>query len=58
MICLGTTVVDAMYRDYRVVALRDAVITNEYPETKDGMWASFLAIRQIESDGRLHEHDR
>ncbi len=49
LICLGTTVVDAMYRDYRVVALRDAVITNEYPETRDGMWASWLAIRQIES---------
>ena len=25
------------------------VITNEYPETRDGMWASWLAIRQIES---------
>jgi ureidoacrylate peracid hydrolase len=49
MICLGTTVTDAMYRDYRVIALRDAVITNEYPETSAEMWASFLAIRQIES---------
>ena len=28
---------------------RDAVITNEYPETRDGMWASWLAICQIES---------
>jgi nicotinamidase-related amidase len=49
LICLGTTVLDAMYRDYRVIALRDGVITNEYPETRDGMWASWLAIRQIES---------
>ena len=49
MICLGTTVVDAMYRDYRVIALRDGVITNEYPETKAAEWASFLAIRQIET---------
>ena len=49
MICLGTTVVDAMYRDYRVVALRDGVITNEYPETKAAEWASFMAIRQIET---------
>jgi nicotinamidase-related amidase len=49
MICLGTTVVDAMYRDYRVIALRDGVLTNEYPETAAGEWASFLAIRQIET---------
>jgi len=49
LICLGTTVIDAMYRNYRVIALRDAVITNEYPETRDGLWAHWLAIRQIES---------
>lgn len=49
MICLGTTVIDAMYRNYRIVALRDGVITNEYPETKADAWASFMAIRQIET---------
>jgi ureidoacrylate peracid hydrolase len=49
MICLGTTVVDAMYRNYRVVALRDGVITNEYPETEAAEWASWMAIRQIET---------
>ena len=49
LICLGTTVIDAMYRNYRVIALRDGVITNEYPETKAAEWASFMAIRQIET---------
>jgi nicotinamidase-related amidase len=49
MICLGTTVIDAMYRNYRVVALRDCVITNEYPDTRAAEWASFMAIRQIET---------
>src|SRR6267378_3573530 len=29
-ICLGTTVVDAMYRNYRVIALRDSTATTEY----------------------------
>lgn len=49
-ICLGTTVVDAMYRDYRVVVLRDAIHTMEYPETQEGGWANFIAVRYIESN--------
>src|ERR1051326_597921 len=49
-ICLGTTVTDAMYRDYRVIALRDAIRTSEYPERGAGGWANFLAIRFIESN--------
>ena len=49
-ICLGNTVVDAMYRDYRVIVLRDATRTTEYPETKEGEWANFMAIRSIESN--------
>lgn len=49
-ICLGTTVVDAMYRDYRVIVLRDATYTKEYPETEEGQWANWMAIRFIESN--------
>jgi ureidoacrylate peracid hydrolase len=49
-ICLGTTVTDAMYRDYRVIALRDAIRTGEYPETAAGGWANFMAVRFIESN--------
>lgn len=49
-ICLGTTVTDAMYRDYRVVVLRDATWTMEYPETVEGGWANWMAIRFIESN--------
>jgi nicotinamidase-related amidase len=48
-ICLGTTVVDAMYRSYRVVVLRDCVHTGEYAETQEGGWANFMAIRFIET---------
>lgn len=49
-ICLGTTLIDAMYRNYRVIALRDAIGTMEEPETADGRWADFLATRYIETN--------
>jgi len=49
-ICLAATLTDAMYRDYRVVALRDAIGTLEYPETRDGQWANFTAVRFIEGN--------
>lgn len=49
-ICLGSTAVDALYRNYRVIVLRDCVRTFEFPETRDGEWANFMAIRQIETN--------
>jgi nicotinamidase-related amidase len=49
-ICLATTATEAMYRNYRVVALRDAIRTKEYPETEEGGWANFMAVRFIESN--------
>ncbi len=49
-ICLGNTVTDALYRNYRVVVLRDCVRTFEYPETADGELANLIAIRYIESN--------
>ena len=49
-ICLRATLTDALYRDYRVVALRDAIGTVEYPETRDGEWANFVAVQFIEGN--------
>jgi ureidoacrylate peracid hydrolase len=49
-ICLAATVTDAMQHDYRVVVLRDAIRTTEYPETSDEGWANRLAERYIESN--------
>ena len=49
-ICLSATATEAMYRDYRVVVLRDAIRTVEYPETREGGWANFMAVRFIESN--------
>ena len=48
-VCLGNTVTDAMYRGYRVVVLRDAIRACEYPETQEGEWNNFLAVRFIEA---------
>jgi nicotinamidase-related amidase len=49
-ICLGSTVNDALFRNYRVIVLRDCVRTFEFPETRDEEWANFIAIRHIESN--------
>lgn len=48
-LCLGSTVTDAMFRNYRVVVLRDCTRTFEFPETAEGEWANFMAIRYFES---------
>jgi ureidoacrylate peracid hydrolase len=48
-VCLGTTVTDAMYRNYRVFVLRDAIATAEWEETAQERWANFLAVRFIET---------
>jgi len=47
-ICLHTTVLDAVFRNYRVIVLRDSVGTLEYVETEKEGWANWLAIRYIE----------
>ncbi|MDA0746284.1 MAG: cysteine hydrolase [bacterium] len=49
-ICLGTTVTDAMYRNYRVAVLRDCCSTTEYPETEAEQWATWLGVRFVEAN--------
>jgi nicotinamidase-related amidase len=48
-ICLKYTLVDALYRNFRVFVLRDCVRTMEFPETEAENWANFMAIRHIET---------
>ena len=48
-VCLGNTITDAMYRNYRVIALRDAIRTIEEVETAGEQWANILAVRFIET---------
>ncbi len=40
---------DALYRNYRVIVLRDCVATSEFPETEEGRWSNFLAVRYFET---------
>lgn len=47
-ICLYQTAVDALNRGYRVVALRDATYTAEYPDAPNVV--GFVAIRGIEAN--------
>jgi ureidoacrylate peracid hydrolase len=47
-ICLGTTVTEATYRKYWVIAVRDAVHTMDYPETTAAVSAKLLPIGFIE----------
>ncbi len=47
--CLGATATDAMFRNYRVTVLRDCTWTFEFPETEEGGWANFMAIRYFET---------
>jgi nicotinamidase-related amidase len=48
-ICLRTTAIDAMYRNYRVVVLRDRISTYEYQETREAGWAAFISLRELET---------
>lgn len=48
-VCLGNTLTEAMYRDYQVIAIRDAIATREEPETAEKGWAGFLALRFLET---------
>jgi ureidoacrylate peracid hydrolase len=48
-VCVGATAMDALFRGYRVIVLRDCVKSYEFPETAQGEWATFIAIREIES---------
>jgi ureidoacrylate peracid hydrolase len=45
--------IDAVYRNYRVVVLRDCVLAHEQPDTEDaslfgGGWINTIMLRQVE----------
>ncbi|MCC7353566.1 MAG: cysteine hydrolase [Anaerolineae bacterium] len=51
--CLYGTLIDAVYHNYRVIVLRDAVLAPEQPDTEDatmpeGGWINRIMIRQVE----------
>ena len=48
-ICLKYTLVDALYRNFQIIVLRDCIRTMEFPETVEGGWANFMTVRHIET---------
>ena len=48
-ICLLTTVIGAMYRNYRVFVLRDCVLASEFADTVDEMAMTQWAVRYYEA---------
>jgi len=48
-ICLLNTVISAMYRNYRVVVLRDCTLAAEFEDTIDEMRMTWFATRYIEA---------
>ena len=48
-ICLLNTVIGAMYRNYRVIVLRDCVLASEFADTIEDMAMTNFAIRYYEA---------
>jgi nicotinamidase-related amidase len=48
-ICLLNTVIGAMYRNYRVIVLRDCTLGAEFEDTLEDMRMTWLGIRYIEA---------
>ena len=48
-ICLLNTVIGAMYRNYRVIVLRDCVLSSEFTDTVERMALTEFAIRYYEA---------
>lgn len=49
-LCLAQTAIDAMYRDFEVLVVRDCIATFEFAETAAAGSANFLAVRAIEAN--------
>jgi nicotinamidase-related amidase len=49
-ICLLNTVIEAMYRNYRVIVLRDCTSGFEFEDTKEEMQMTWFGIRYIEAN--------
>ena len=48
-ICLLNTVIGAMYRNYRVVVLRDCTLAAEFEDTLEDMCMTWFGIRYVEA---------
>ena len=47
--CLMTTVIDALWHDYKVILLRDCTLANDFPEEQADLLGTQRMIRMMES---------
>jgi ureidoacrylate peracid hydrolase len=47
--CLMTTVIDALWHDYKVILLRDCTLANDFPEEQAGLLGTQRVVKMLES---------
>ena len=47
--CLMTTVIDALWHDYKVILLRDCTLANDFPEEQEGLLGTKRLVKMMES---------
>jgi len=47
--CLMTTIIDALWRNYKSVLLRDCTLANDFPEEQDGLLGTQRMVKMMES---------
>jgi ureidoacrylate peracid hydrolase len=47
--CLMTTIIDALWRNYKVIMLRDCTLANDFPEEQDELLGTQRMVKMLES---------
>ncbi|HLO32088.1 MAG TPA: isochorismatase family protein [Anaerolineales bacterium] len=47
--CLMTTIIDALWRNYKVILLRDCTLANDFPEEQDELLGTQRMVKMLES---------
>jgi ureidoacrylate peracid hydrolase len=47
--CLMTTVIDALWHDYKVILLRDCTLANDFPEEQSELLGTQRLVKMLEA---------
>lgn len=47
--CLITTVIDALWHDYKVILLRDSTLANDFPEEQERLLGTQRMVKMMEA---------
>ena len=47
--CLMTTIIDALWRNYKVIMLRDCTLANDFPEEQEELLGTQRMVKMMES---------